>query len=99
MAEKPASLSHEEAAAVPLAGGTAYEAIVRRLKVRVGETVLIHGGAGGVGPFAAQIAQAAGARVLATAGTDNQQAPKELGADAAVGYNGGGVPENRPGAT
>ena len=45
VAKKPASLSHEEAAAVPLAGGTAYEAIVRRLAVRVGETVLIHGGA------------------------------------------------------
>ena len=49
VAKKPASLSHEEAAAVPLAGGTAYEAIVRRLGVRVGETILIHGGAGGVG--------------------------------------------------
>lgn len=46
VAKKPASLSHEEAAAVPLAGGTAYEAIVRRLAVKVGETVLIHGGAG-----------------------------------------------------
>ena len=66
VAKKPASLSHEEAAAVPLAGGTAYEAIVRRLAVRVGETVLIHGGAGGVGSFAVQIAKAAGARVLAT---------------------------------
>ena len=65
--KKPASLSHEEAAAVPLAGGTAYEAIVRRLGVRVGETILIHGGAGGVGSFAVQIAKAAGARILATA--------------------------------
>src|SRR5215212_6946046 len=66
VAKKPASLSHEEAAAVPLAGGTAYEAIVRRLGVRVGETILIHGGAGGVGSFAIQIAKAAGARVVAT---------------------------------
>jgi NADPH2:quinone reductase len=65
VAKKPASLSHEEAAAVPLAGGTAYEAIVRRLAVRVGETVLIHGGAGGVGSFAVQIVKAAGVRVLA----------------------------------
>jgi NADPH2:quinone reductase len=47
VAKKPASISHEEAAAVPLAGGTAYEVLVRRLAVRVGETVLIHGGAGG----------------------------------------------------
>ena len=86
VAKKPASLSHEEAAAVPLAGGTAYEAIVRRLAVRVGETVLIHGGAGGVGSFAVQIARAAGARVLATAGPDNQETLEELGADVALDY-------------
>jgi NADPH2:quinone reductase len=86
VAKKPASLSHEEAAAVPLAGGTAYEAIVRRLAVRVGETILIHGGAGGVGSFAVQIAKAAGARVLATASTDNQDVLNELGADVAIDY-------------
>ena len=57
VAKKPASISHEEAAAVPLAGGTAYEVLVRRLAVGVGETVLIHGGAGGVGSFASQIAR------------------------------------------
>src|SRR5215216_2204914 len=57
VAKKPTSLSHEEAAAVPLAGGTAYEAIVRRICLRVGETILIHGGAGGVGSFAVQIAK------------------------------------------
>ena len=86
VARKPASLSHEEAAAGPLAAGTAYEAIVRRLNVRVGETVLIHGGAGGVGHFAVQIAKAAGARVMATAGADNQQTLKDLGADVALDY-------------
>ncbi len=86
VARKPASLSHEEAAAVPLAGGTAYEAIVRRLAVRVGETVLIHGGAGGVGSFAVQIAKASGARVLASAGTHNQDTLKELGVDVAIDY-------------
>ncbi|CAA9397915.1 MAG: Bifunctional protein: zinc-containing alcohol dehydrogenase; quinone oxidoreductase (NADPH:quinone reductase); Similar to arginate lyase [uncultured Rubrobacteraceae bacterium] len=86
VAIKPPSLSHEEAAAVPLAGGTAYEVIVRRLKVRVGETVLIHGGAGGVGSFAVQISRSAGARVIATAGPDNQQTLKELGADVALDY-------------
>lgn len=93
VAKKPASLSHEEAAAVPLAGGTAYEALVRRLRVRVGETVLIHGGAGGVGHFAVQIAKAAGARVIATAGTDNQQTLKDLGADVAIDYTQGDVAE------
>jgi NADPH2:quinone reductase len=86
VARKPASLSHEEAAAVPLAGGTAYEALVRRLAVRVGETILIHGGAGGVGSFAVQIARAGGARVLATAGPDNQDTLEALGADVAIDY-------------
>ena len=86
VAKKPSSLSHEEAAAVPLAGGTAYEAIVRRLAVRVGETVLIHGGAGGVGSFAVQIAKASGARVLASAGTHNQDTLRELGVDVAIDY-------------
>jgi len=86
VAKKPSSISHEEAAAVPLAGGTAYEVLVRRLEVRIGETVLIHGGAGGVGSFAVQIAHAAGARVIATAGPDNQETLRELGADVAVDY-------------
>ncbi|HEX5847907.1 MAG TPA: zinc-binding dehydrogenase [Rubrobacter sp.] len=88
VAGKPASLSHEEAAAVPLAGGTAFEALVRRLALRVGETILIHGGAGGVGSFAVQIAKAAGARVLATAGPDNQELLEKLGADVAIDYRG-----------
>ena len=86
VAKKPTSLSHEEAAAVPLAGGTAYEALVRRLAVRVRETTLIHGGAGGVGSFAVQIARAAGTRVLATAGPDNQETLEALGADVAIDY-------------
>jgi NADPH2:quinone reductase len=93
VAKKPATISHEEAAAVPLAGGTAYEAIVRRLIVRVGETILIHGGAGGVGSFAVQIAKAAGARVLATASSDNQEILKELGADVAIDYKSQDVTE------
>jgi NADPH:quinone reductase len=91
--KKPASLSHEEAAAVPLAGGTAYEAIVRRLGVRVGETILIHGGAGGVGSFAVQIAKAAGAHILATASHHNQGVLKELGTDVAIDYSSQDVTE------
>jgi NADPH2:quinone reductase len=86
VAKKPPSLSFVKAAAVPLAGGTAWEAIVRRLQVTPGETVLIHGGAGGVGSFAVQIAKAAGARVLATAGPTNQKTLHELGADVAIDY-------------
>ncbi|WP_233223203.1 zinc-binding dehydrogenase [Amycolatopsis sp. CA-128772] len=79
-APKPRGLSHVEAAAIPLAGGTAWEAIVRRLAVRPGETVLVHAGAGGVGTFAVQFATVAGARVLATAGPDNQNLLRDLGA-------------------
>jgi NADPH2:quinone reductase len=87
VARKPAGLSHEEAAAVPLAGGTAWEAVVRRLALHPGETVLVHGGAGGVGSFAVQFARAAGARVLATAGPANQAVLRELGVDVPIDYS------------
>ena len=86
VAHKPSGLSHVEAAGIPLAGGTAWEAIVRRLAVRPGETVLIHGGAGGVGSFAIQFAKAAGARVLATASKANHEAMRDLGADVTLDY-------------
>jgi NADPH2:quinone reductase len=86
VARKPRGLSFAEAAAVPLAGGTAWEAVVRRLEVRIGETLLVHGGAGGVGSFAVQIGKALGARVIATAGPDNQETLRKLGADVAVDY-------------
>jgi NADPH2:quinone reductase len=86
VARKPAALSHVDAAAVPLAGGTAWEAVVRRLRLRAGETILVHGGAGGVGSFAVQIARACGARVLATAGPENQDELRRLGADVAIDY-------------
>lgn len=86
LARKPRNLSHEEAASVPLAGGTAWEAIVRRIRIMPGETILIHGGAGGVGSFAVQIAKAAGARVLASASTANQAVMRELGADVTIDY-------------
>jgi len=86
VARKPTVLSHEQAAAVPLAGGTAWEALVRRLALRPGETVLIHGGAGGVGSFAVQFAKVLGARVLATASASSQQALRQLGADVALDY-------------
>ncbi len=86
VARKPRRMSHEEAAAVPLAGGTAWEALVRRLRVTPGETVLIHGGAGGVGSFGVQIAKAMGARVLASASARNQQVMRDLGADVTIDY-------------
>ena len=86
VARKPASLSHEEAAAVPLACGTAWEGVVQRLKVQSGETVLIHGGAGGVGSFAVQLAKSCGARVIASAGSQNQETLKNLRVDVAIDY-------------
>jgi NADPH2:quinone reductase len=86
VARKPRNIGFDEAASIPLAGGTAYEAIVRRLNVRVGDTVLILGGAGGVGSFAIQMAKAAGARVLASAGPANQDLLLQLGADVAIDY-------------
>src|SRR5581483_5789151 len=86
VARKPKDLDHYSAAAVPLAGGTAWEAVMRRLRVGLGETVLIHGGAGGVGSFAVQIAKAAGAQVFATSSTSNQQTLRDLGVDVPIDY-------------
>ena len=83
---KPKSLSFTEAAAVPLATLTAWQALVDIGKIQSGQTVLIHGGSGGVGSFAIQIAKARGARVIATASTANQDLLKQLGADVAIDY-------------
>jgi len=93
VARKPENLSWVQAAAIPLAGGTAWEAIVRRLAIRAGETILIHGAAGGVGSFAVQFARTAGARVLATASARNREFLKEIGADVAIDYAGQDVAE------
>lgn len=87
VAHKPTNLSFEEAAAIPLAGGTAWEAVIRRLAVRPGETVLVMGGAGGVGSFAVQFAKAAGAWVIATASHNNLTTLKDLDVDLALDYN------------
>lgn len=83
LARKPASLSFEEAAAVPLAGLTAYQSI-ERAGVREGQTVLVHAAAGGVGQFAVQIARARGARVIGTASERNHEHLRGLGAEPVV---------------
>ena len=85
-APKPKSLTYVEAAAVPIAGMTAWQALVDTAKLSAGQTVLIHGGSGGVGSFAIQIAKARGAKVIATASTANQEFLKQLGADVAIDY-------------
>lgn len=83
---KPKSLSFEEAAAVPLAAMTAWQAMLDAGGLKEGQTVLIHGGSGGVGAFAVQIAKAKGAKVIATASAANQEFLKQLGADVAIDY-------------
>lgn len=80
LARKPSTLSFEEAAAVPLAGLTAFQAI-RRAGVRDGQTVLVHAAAGGVGAFAVQIARSVGARVIGTASARNHEYLRDLGAE------------------
>jgi NADPH:quinone reductase-like Zn-dependent oxidoreductase len=83
---KPKSLSFVDASAVPLAALTAWQALIDIGKIQAGQTVLIHGGSGGVGSFAIQIAKTRGARVIATASTPNQDLLKQLGADVAIDY-------------
>jgi len=86
VALKPKRLSFVEAASLPLAGCTAWDAIFTMAKIRLGETVLIHAGAGGVGSLAIQMAKAAGARVLATCSTKNIEFVRSLGADVVIDY-------------
>lgn len=83
---KPKSLNYTEAAAVPLAALTAWQSLIGTGELESGQTVLIHGGSGGVGSFAVQIAKARGARVIATASTPNQDLLKQLGVDVAIDY-------------
>jgi NADPH:quinone reductase-like Zn-dependent oxidoreductase len=85
-APKPKSLTYVEAAAVPIVALTAWQALIDTAKLKAGQTVLIHGGSGGVGSFAIQIAKAHGAKVIATASTANQDLLKQLGADVAIDY-------------
>ncbi len=88
---KPSHLSHEEAAALPLAALTAYRALVTRGGVREGETVVVPGAGGGVATFLVQIATALGARVFVTSGDDEKiERAKGLGAEGGVNYKGEG---------
>src|SRR5207249_6888589 len=84
VAAKPKPLGFVEAAAVPMGALTAWQALVGVAKLQPGQTVLIHGGSGGVGSFAIQIAKARGAHVIATASTANQDLLKQLGANLAL---------------
>jgi NADPH:quinone reductase-like Zn-dependent oxidoreductase len=86
LAAKPKNLNYEEAAAVPASALTAWQAMVNQGKLKPGQRVLIHAGAGGVGVMAIQIAKAFGTYVAATASTRNQDLLRDLGADLAIDY-------------
>ncbi|GIE29335.1 NADPH:quinone reductase [Actinoplanes italicus] len=85
-AAKPAGLDHVHAAGLPLAGLTAWQALVDRAEVLPGQRVLIHAAAGGVGHLAVQIAKARGAYVIGTARAGKHELLRELGADEVVDY-------------
>jgi NADPH:quinone reductase-like Zn-dependent oxidoreductase len=87
-AHKPHALSLEEAAALPLAGLTAWQIIVDTIALEDGADVLIHGAAGGVGHLAVQVAKARGANVIATARAEQADWLRELGAVATIDYKG-----------
>jgi NADPH:quinone reductase len=82
----PDGLDFAQAAALPCAGFTAYMAIHRKLRAQAGKTMLVHGGAGGVGGFAVQLAKAAGVTVYATCSRHNFNFVKDLGASEVIDY-------------
>lgn len=86
IAPKPASLTHEAAATVPIGALTAWQALIDRAKAQRGNRLLVHGGAGSVGSFAVQLAKLQGAYVIATASSDDLEFVTQLGADEALDY-------------
>lgn len=86
LARMPENMTFEEAAAIPLAGLTAWQALVDVAKIKEGDRVLVHAGAGGVGNFAIQIAKSFGAYVATTASKENEEFVKSLGADLVIDY-------------
>ncbi|RAG86613.1 NADP-dependent oxidoreductase [Streptacidiphilus pinicola] len=86
VAAKPRALSFTEAASLPLVGLTAWQALTEQSQVGPDTTVLIHGGAGGVGSVAVQLAKHLGAHVVATASADSAELVRKLGADQVIDY-------------
>lgn len=89
IADKPSGISHVEAASVPVGALTAWQGLLDRAKLRAGERVLVHGGAGAVGIFAIQLAHLHGAYVITTVSANNTDFVKSLGADEALDYKAG----------
>jgi alcohol dehydrogenase len=86
IAYKPKKLSHVEAAALPLVGVSAWWALTEDIGLSHGEKILIHGGAGGIGSIAIQLAKYQGAEVATTVSTNDKQFVEELGADVVIDY-------------
>lgn len=86
LALKPKSVSHSDAAAVPLTGLSALQVLKDQMNISSGQKVLIHGGAGGIGMLAIQIAKQLGAEVATTASKEDSDFVKELGADMVIDY-------------
>ena len=87
IAHKPKTLTHEQAAGLPLVGVSAWQALVETVRLTNGQKILIHGGAGGIGSIAIQLAKHLGAYVATTVSTNDIEFVKEeLGADQAIDY-------------
>jgi NADPH:quinone reductase-like Zn-dependent oxidoreductase len=86
VAIKPTSITHAEAASIPLVGLTAWDCLVRSARLKSGEKVLIHAGSGGVGTFAIQLAKHLGAEVSTTCSARNEELVRSVGADHVVDY-------------
>jgi NADPH:quinone reductase-like Zn-dependent oxidoreductase len=86
IAKKPASLTHVEAASVPVVAVTAWQALFDQAQLKAGQTVLIHGAAGNVGSYAVQLARGADLQTIATAGTDDFSVVRDLGANRVIDY-------------
>lgn len=86
IAHKPKSLTHQQAAGLPLVGVSAWQALVEHFGLQGGQKIMIHGGAGGIGSIAIQLAKHLGAYVTTTVSTNDIQFAKELGADEVIDY-------------
>ena len=86
ISNKPKRLSHAEAAALPLVGVSAWRALMENIGLSKGQRILIHGGAGGIGSIAIQLAKHLGAYVATTVSTNDKQFVQELGADQVIDY-------------
>jgi NADPH:quinone reductase-like Zn-dependent oxidoreductase len=86
IAHKPKTLSHEEAAGLPLVGVSAWQALVETIGLSGGQKILIHGGAGGIGNIAIQLAKHLRAFIATTVSTNDKEFVKELGANEIIDY-------------